>query len=304
MKIKTSKVIILWLLVVILSIAVPLSYLLFNKSLYFSDRIIVLFNDENNANHALIVELVSYEMAPYYYHHTYFAILLDEKKNSHTKSHEFNSFNGDFQAKDFIKNIKKENNENILDEDYLISLQINNKNIEIDLTDLRGDFLINNSLDRFTYMNLGNTEIKINGQGQQADFAMNRTSSINHGKLMLSQNVRAKGQAVFLADKDGALYYTDITNVPENSTNYMSHAWSINKHDNVLRKDVSERINITDIDQESYILDLPHFDNAYIKINKTFIYPGIIDYALLRGELIDNHGEKIIRGFSMQYDYR
>lgn len=304
MRNKTFKVILLWLLAVVLVIAIPVSYLLFKKTLYFSDRVMVLFDDGNNAQNALIVELVSYEMFPHYFHHTYFAVLVDENKHSYSSSFEFNSFDSNFQNRDFIKNIQKQNNENILDEDYRLNIEIGQKNIDIDLKDLRGDFLINNSLERFTYMNLGNTKIKVNDSEYSANFALNRTSSINHGKLILEQNVRSAGNAIFLADNDGTLYYSDLTDVPANDTLYMSHAWAINKDGNILRKDVGEQIMLTHLSNEKFILDLPNFDNAYVKINKVFVLSGIIDYSLLKGELIDEKGEEIIHGFSIQYDNR
>ena len=63
-------------------------------------------------------------------------------------------------------------------------MTIDNNNYQVDIENMRGDFLINNTLERFTYVYMGKTEIIVNGKKYAANYVLNMKASINYGKLL------------------------------------------------------------------------------------------------------------------------
>lgn len=303
MKSSILKITIYWIIFIALILSLMLSYLFLSNSNFFSDRLFVLYKDDNNNSNVLMIKLTKYNIFPHFYHYEYIVSLTGKNTKTILKEYEYNSIKNNFKATDFIKNIINTNNENILNEDYAMSLNINNKKIDIDLRDMTGDFLINNTLERLTYVNMGSSTIMIDGIKYKADFVLNKTASVSYRQLILDQSVDARGTAVFFSDMSGGLYYVDISHVFEEGSKYMSHAWALNKNEQILKKDVGEKVVLVSNNKGSVVFNLPAFNNARVKLDKVADFSfRKTSYNLLEGELVDDNGEKIIAGFNLNYD--
>jgi hypothetical protein len=299
MKNNIAKIIIYWI-ILILSILIPsVGYLLFGSASYFSDRLIILYKDEENNNHSVMVELTRYNIFPFYNQFKYNISLADSQREVFTKKYEFSSFDNFFKSADFIKKINNTNNENILSEGYVVGIDVDGKKIDIDLGEMTNDFLINNSLERLTYINMGPTVIVVDGVAHSADYVLNKTASIKY--LKSTSYPKSTGLALFFSDTLGELYYVDITKVLNSKSKYVSHSWALNKNNQILKKDVGEQVKLISNNEKNIILDLPNFNNARVKLNKISEFSLVVDNNLLSGEIVDSEGERIITGYSISY---
>lgn len=304
MNIKFSKKLLVWAGVIIGIIVVCQIYLLTYDYSSYSDRMTLLYAIEGKSQ-ATMIELRSYETLPHLYHQTYSVVDITEGMKPFWDSVSVNSLSKEFEAQEFVYEIQKANNENILDEDYFINLRANGKDIKVDLRDLRGDFLVNNSLERFTYVNMGETKVSVNGKTYPAAFSLNRKASVNYKKVLEDQSVGAAGNAIFLSDNLGQVYYADVTQVSEQKTKYLSHAWALNKNHGLLKKEVGERVLLNEMDPYTYHLTISPFDGADFNLKKvSTIFLGQINYSLLEGYISDIEGERKVIGFSLDYDTR
>lgn len=289
-----------WILVIILLVVLVMVYLFFSNSFFRSDRLLVLFVDEAGRRNSLMIQLSRYDVFPHRYNYTYSYNLMRENSKTLSGWIEYTSFDTDFKERGFLSEISNINNENTLNENYLLRLEIDGREFKIDLKNMTGDFLVNNSLERFTYLNMGNTMIIIDGKEYSADFALNKTASSDYLKLQREQAVDSVGSVMFLSDEQGGLYYVDITDVPDKSSRYSSHKWALYKKGDTLKKDVSNISLMRDGNEQ--MLNLPIFEDASLKINNSInSFSEKVTYSLLSGDLIDNNGEKRITGFGLNY---
>lgn len=297
-----KKRIIYWLIPTIVVISLLIIHLIFRDSSLFSDRIFILYKDSDNNTNALMVRISKYDILPHFYHYEYLVSLTGNDMETKVKKYDYNSIKNNYRETDFIKNIKNENNENILNENYSMKIEIENTKFDISLKDMTGDFLINNSLNRFTYVNMGTTEISIDGTNHKANFILNKTASTDYKDLM-SQFPDSKGIAIFFADASGTQYYVDISEVFEISSSYLSHTWVLKKKDQILEKHVGEGPLLITNDNNNIILDLPIFNNAraeFKKIKEFYLANNF--YSLIEGKLINDNEEKTITGFALYYN--
>lgn len=298
------KIVLVWLGAILIVATVPFGLYKVSKYTFRADRISLIYQDENNATHVVMIQLLSYEYFPKVYSHDYFVLEMAEDEYPYWDVHTFNTIKEDFRPNDFVTSIVRENNENTLNEDYAVSVRLRDSLLEVDLQDLTGDFLVNNALERFTYLNMGETRIHVNGKPYTAKFALSRKASIDLGQLQEDQKHALRGSVLFLTDSEGELFYTDVTDATVNNGKYNSHAWSLNRHGDVLQKDVGSQIELQSTSR-SHILDLPKFDEAHFSLNKNdVVYLRSNYYNLLSGGVVDAEGERIIKGFSFEYDNR
>ena len=300
---NTLKIVLYWIIPIGLVLAGVFAYLLLGNSVYFSDRLFVVYKDANNKSQAIMIALTRYNTIPHLYEYHYRASWVGHDSAVVWKDYEYRSFASIFKPVDFIKKIINTNNENILEENYAISIELDNKKIDIDLKQMTGDFLINNSLDRFTYINMGTTTVVIDGRSYPASFVLNKSASMNYIKSMREQAVAARGMVAFFSDLAGELFYTDITTVFEEKSRYMSHAWVLNKNGKTLKKDTGEKIVLASNTKDGIVLDLANFHKAKVGLKKISSFrEGGTFYNLLEGELVDENGTRIVTGFSLEYD--
>ncbi len=288
-------------LCVLLAVLLTGVYTSLYKLSYSSSRFVLLFEDENNIENVLILKLTSREIFPHFYKHGYSAILINEKRSFNSEQHLYKTFSKSFKANNFISRFENINNENILNENYFLNFKINDKNFNLELKNLTNDFLINNSLDRFAYINMGETNIVVNDIEQPAYFVVNKMTSMDYKKILKLQDIEAEGEVVFLVNNEGEMYYADTTNVVKGKGNYLSHSWALNKNNDILKKSVSKEIKFSS--EDDYALEIPAFDNSYFRMKKSNIAAqGKTKYSIIKGELISDKGEKKVKGFGLNYN--
>lgn len=292
----------LWLLLVVALIALIGAYVFFGNSGYRSDRLFILYNDEQNGRSALMVQLTKYGLMPLVDHYQYKIVLLADNAETYAKQYEYDAIVAPFKTDDSIIKFDNPNNENILSEGLALTAKAGGKIFNIDLKNMAGDFLINNSLNRLTYVNMGTTTIAVDGKEYAADFSLNKTLSVDK-KFIYNQAIGSRGAAVFFSDATGGLYYADVSDVPDNSTNYISHAWALRKQGQTLNKDVGENVTLTANNDGKMTIGISSFGGASAELNTAKqYYSNRLFYDLLNGTLTDNGGTRAINGTSLYYD--
>lgn len=271
---------------------------------YHKDRLIVYFSTPEQANNILLVELTRYSVFPYVYQHQYTAKVINEQTGTE-KNQEFKSFSNTVTEKDFVTHFSNDNQYNLLDEDYALEVDIDGNHYSIDLQNLTGDFLINNSLERFTYLNLGTTTITINNRTYDASYSLNKTASTDISKTTLQDDISGSGNSIFLADNQGGVYTIDMTEVDSGAGEYDSHNWTAYKNGHILQKEA----NVADLTLENATtpnptLDLVLFNNARITFTElAHLKKRYKTYSLLSGEITDDTGQRLLGGLRMKYEY-
>lgn len=279
-------------------------YMYLFTSEYLWDRFIFLYKDEQNNNKVLMVQLLKYSnLFPYNHHYIYSAILTGENTKTYSKKYEFSSMNNLFLAKDFIKTIHNTNNENTLHENYALNLELNELKIWIKIDNMTGDFLINNSLNRFTYANLWTTNLSINNKNYKANFILNKVTAHNSLIHNFIENVQSKWIVTFLSDAWNNIYSIDITDVYKTNTNYISHAWLINKNGAILQKEVWEQVKLISNDKKNIIFTFSWWNHSKVILNKMVNLSSKNEiYNFSKWILINDNGSKEVIGFSIMYD--
>lgn len=280
--------------------------LFIGNSHYHSDRLIVIYEGDGGRRSTIAVELTRYTTFKHLYSFQYTASVIPEHSIAYSMNHRFNSINGGFQKGGFVKNIKAINNENTLDEDFAIELELGGRSIGINLENMTGDFLINNTLERFTYVNMGTTTITVDGVGYNAYYAFNKTASADVEKMMMKQRVQANGFISFFSDGTGGLYYVDVARVYDDiATGYTSHSWALYKRDGIMKKVVGEQVSSITDSPDRVRFRLADFDDTLVELNKVSENPFWSESQyFVKGELVDDKGVRKIVGFSKHYDDR
>jgi hypothetical protein len=268
-------------------------YFFLYRSVYFCDRLILLYKDADRVDHSIMVELIKFGNITPVHHFRYTLVAADGLLRNDTKKYEFDQIRDAFVPGGFVKSLKRSNNPNTLSESFAMEFEVGGSVVRVDLRDLRGDFLINNSLNRFTYANMGRTVIEVDGRSYPADFMLNKAVQTGSIKSMVTEKIVSNGVIAFVSDGVGKTYYSDITHVYESNTDYLSHAWAISRYGDLLRKEVGPRVNLVANDERRFDLNLPAFDRAAIKMKKIVKFASNVDtYDFLAGEVSDTEGKR------------
>jgi len=274
-------------------------FIFFYSYSFYNDRLTILYKDNNQKDQALMVELYRIEKFPFIYRHYYVAKSIDDennKKYSYTKAY---SRTGGVLEKNFIKKFLNNNNYNTLNEDYFINLEVDNKEYIISLPDLHGDFILNNSLPRLTYINMGQTNISIDNTIYPAQFLLTKNLSNDSSKSVADDTLESITNHEFLADTEGGLYLVDSTFVENPKDDYTSHLWVLCKKGSFLEK----RINEVDVKY--------NVENKIISINNICFNQNVIiddsnennnknsNEYLITGQITDNNKTKKIKGLNL-----
>ncbi len=271
---------------------------------YQKDRLIVHFSTPEQEHNILLVELTRYSVFPYVYQHQYTAKFINEKVGTE-ENQQFKSLSSAVAGKDFLTSFSNSNQYNLLDEDYTLEVDIDGNQYAIDLQNLTGDFLINNSLERFTYLNLGTTTITINNRAYDASYSLNKTASTDITKTTLQDDVSGSGNSIFFTDDQGGVYTIDMTQVDTGAGEYDSHNWLVYKNGHTLQK----AANVADLTLENETtqnpsLDVVLFNNARITFTElAHLKKRDKTYSLLSGEITDDVGTRQLGGLRMRYEY-
>ncbi len=234
---KKIKWILTILIVVIVVVTIYLKF--FYTYAFFNDRLTLLYTDNNNQNQSLTINLFREEVIPHIYKHIYTVASNDQANsvkyayNKHYSTHKFVST--DTIVSSFVNN----NNYNTLNEEYSISVRLNNTTYDIKLPSMDGDILLNKDLYRLTYSNIGSGDIVVNSHNYKANFVLDKTLSNNARKSVAGANLQSKTNHAFLFDTDNNYYLIDTTIVTNPTDNYTSHVWTACKQGSVTEKSVS-----------------------------------------------------------------
>lgn len=195
----------------------------------FSGHRLQLIYEENNNWHAIEIQLSAYEILPRYFQHQYTIVYLNEIWDSYTDSTSFTRYSPKFTGSEFIIDHSHENNPHTMEESRWIRFTINDSVHTIQLDDMQWDFLINNAPSRFTYMNFGKSSLRIDWNEVDATYSLNQKHSSNFRNIQRYWSLWAQSSVWFLVDPTNHITYFDVSDVPENDTDYQSHAWALSK---------------------------------------------------------------------------
>lgn len=291
------------LFVLIFSFSIILYIYLFSCN-YIADRFIIFYQDENKNNNVLMIELVKYyNILPLNHSYVYSFILTWEWVKTKSKIYKFDSYKDYFIKNWFINNIKNENNENTLIENYDIDLKTEDLNISFSLKNMNWDFLINNSLNRFTYENMWSTNIIINWKKYNANFVLNKARASNSIIYNIKENIKSKWIVSYFTDMKWNIFSIDITNVYKTNTNYISHAWFINKNNDILKKVVWKNVKIIKNTDDKIIYNITDDNNLDISLDKVKTFSSWTQESSFLKWIINNSKESFnIIWFSDMYD--
>lgn len=279
----------------------------FNNDYYY-DRLLVHYQDQAGADHALLIELRRYSLLPYYYQHEYTIKSFAAAGTEHTET-VFNTMSPNIVAHDFLTSFSDDNHYNLQDEDYRLAVEFDHQQYLINLPNLTGDGLVNNALERFTYVNMGNTEVSIDGQSYSAAFALTKNLSIDVDKATLSEGTKGTSNSIFLTDQQGRFYLIDSTNVTAGATEYDSHNWTLYKQGKVVQKIIdADPLTITRSDRslggKSLTIDHPELAASQMNLSSiSNLHNQHKAYDLVVGTIIDDAGERPVMGLSSYYDF-
>ncbi|EKD76039.1 MAG: hypothetical protein ACD_43C00244G0006 [uncultured bacterium] len=298
-----NKIILAVIVVVIMALSI-IWLLFFYSRAYYNDRLIVYYQDEAEKSNALLVDLTSYNILPYYYGHEYHVIAFNDEKTIE-KKYNFHTTSSAISADGFLTEHVNINNYNLQDESYSLQLGVNNQQYSIDLQNLPGDFIVNNTLQRLTYVNLGNTTILVDGKLYDAQFALTKTLSSNIAQATLGVGVTGSGDNIFLADQQGGLYLIDQTEITSGAGEYDSHNWVLYKKGTILKKFVDfDNFELSNITDSTVKLNVSSLDNATMTLHPLSTKQNDRSiYYLFDGEIIDNLGERLLGGLRLHYEY-
>lgn len=244
-----------WLILVVSATLVCLIIIVFIASLlkqhYYRDRL-VLVGQEQGEDFALVIELTRHELLPFLYTHSYTLDYLDSDK-TYSQIAFVQSISSAVKNKKFLSNFSNTNNYNTSEETYAATIQFADEHFAVDLTDLRGDFIVNNSAERLTYVNMGETVMMHNGNKVKVSYLLSKSSSTDADAVALDNAVAYFGQHTFFSVDSGDMYLIDASEVDQNDTNYTSHKWLLHKDARSnLKKYINQEITLqheSDCDQ-------------------------------------------------------
>lgn len=223
----------------------------FFKQHYYRDRL-VLVGQEQGEDFALVLELTRHELLPFLYTHSYTIDYLDANK-TYSQIALLQTLSSTVKNKKFLSNFSNTNNYNTSEETYAATIQFADEHFAVDLTDLRGDFIVNNSAERLTYVNMGQTVITHNGNKINVSYLLSKGSSTDADAVALDNAVTYFGQHTFFSADSGDMYLIDASEVDQNDTNYTSHKWLLHKDARSnLKKYINQEITLqheSDCDQ-------------------------------------------------------
>jgi hypothetical protein len=239
-----------FVIIIALFLGIFVSYFtFFYKYSFYSDKLVIIINDDstNNANiknDIFTIELYREEIFPHIYSNYYLlhGFNKDEPNEPYYNIKSFISFNKNASPKYFINKIKNENLYNIQQENYALGFNTGKDAYKLNLTDLKGDFIINNDLSRLVYLNMGKSKIEINGEIYPIDFMLIKTMS-NNKKYAISsdENLHLKTNHMFITDENGSQYVIDDTKVEKVIDGYNSHNWIVCKEKESQQKNINNK---------------------------------------------------------------
>lgn len=234
---KTVK----WVIAIstILIIFIVIYFKFFYLYSFYNDSLTLLYKNDIGQDQALVVELFRIETLPHIYKQYYIATEINDQKNKKSSYTKFYSRKSTVIEKDFVKKFSNKNNYNILTEDYLIVFELDNKEYTVDILNMHGDFIVNNSLERLTYTNMGTTDLSIDGEKYPTNYLLIKNLSTDVSKSVADNTLKSITNHEFIVDEDGGSYLVDNTIVTNPTDDYISHLWVLCKKGKLLEKKVN-----------------------------------------------------------------
>lgn len=267
-----------------------------DESLYrkfFYTRFVLVGEKEDGS----VISLVSYIYAKQIgidkYRHYYTFVFSSEGENE-TLYIDQNSNSKDILAADFIK----EFNENDFDgqstqREYDFVMQTKQGEVEVEITDINGDFITKDQPDYIRYASIGNATIKMNGEEYKVNAFVDNIVSSDYSISLFYENrdeLINKTHSLSLWDEEGAFYLIDITDVENTDHPYKSHKWVLYKDKNGFSKKYfdAEMEYKTNVDgkPDSWSIYVPDFDGEF-ELFVDFFTERNQEKGIVRGKVIN-----------------
>lgn len=130
-----------------------------------------------------------------------------------------------FEAKNFEDLSSREN--------YSLAFTLGDYDVEVDLANLEGDFLIKNSLEYTKYISEGVATITVDGQRYEGRGLVSKIYSSDYSKYIFFdgyENIQNVTHNFMVWDAEGNFYALDLTEVMNDNPYYTSHHWILFKN--------------------------------------------------------------------------
>lgn len=270
---------------------------------YFYERIVVSGQDKSDQPVFLVLEAIRQQTSLKRYDHSYSISFLYHGKK-YNEAAFFHSPSETIQTNEFITAFNYSVMEETTQENYNLDFRVGGKNIEIDLRDLEGDFLVKNSLDYIRYISPGKAVVKIDKEQIYADGMVDKILSNDSSELFISANTKLVANSIIVWDKDGNSYHVDVTDVHSTNTSYKSHKWVLYKNsDGTVSRKLYEVELIIEKGQGNrpmkWIILIPAMRNTQIILDTMpFVTQNDTEFTgMAQGKIQDNNGQKDVQGY-------
>ena len=182
-------------------------------------------------------------------------------------------------------------------------MQANNNVYRLDLENLKGDFIVNNALADLTYINVGTTNMKIDGKDNKVNYFLTKNLSDDSSEVFVDDNTYFKSSIISLWDENNNFYSVDTSDVISDVSK--SHKWGIYKNNKtqVMKKIVGNIKLVASNDKPNISLVIPDFNNASFTLHKNKNQERGDNYCLISGQIKDKSGVRNVRGIYFVRDY-
>ncbi len=275
---------------------------------FFSDELMLVGQTENGAPFLLSLDLNRKRVADSYSHYYYADYIYQDQHGQRYSV--FNNTSQNVVASDFLTSVTYKASEDLsARENYAFNFSYKDLNVQADLKNFNGDFLVKNTLDYTKYISEGDADVSVNGKQYRMHALLSKIYTPYYDKYVFFNgynDLSSLSQLFILWDAQGNFYLLDQSTTYAFNTDYRPHTWVLykNKAGQYMKKAFSADIQA---EQEKFV---PQKWSVYIPDLDVSLdlAPGIFttdekDKGWIQGTITTQSGPMPINGYFFFHKY-
>ncbi|MDQ6985046.1 MAG: hypothetical protein Q9M91_03335 [Candidatus Dojkabacteria bacterium] len=271
---------------------------------YLYDRVVLHGKDSKGENFYLVMYVVRKQLAKDQYHQ-YSTLLYSYNGKTRTLWTSENEKESYVLPNGYIKEYINEDFSDLSTrESFQITLDVDGTDVEIDIENLNGDFIVKNKNDYIRSVSEGDAEVSVDGDKFEVFAVADQIISSDYSKSLIFKGrdeLNSETHSITLWDEEENFYHLDITDVENKDLPYKTHRWIIYKDgaEGYVKKAFDANIIDFEMDEgkpSKWVIEIPDIYNTVIELEAhEYINNKNADGTVI-GTVTDSRGTRNISG--------